>query len=105
MRYKIVGVLKGVFKDFANFTGKYRYNVNVKVWLYAFTLHLNFKKTHTVVFREFCRSFKKAFLLEHSWTIASDFFMFDIFKSNNTRKLVFYLPFFTENQSKKVDWL
>ena len=47
MFYKTVGVLKDVCKNFANFTGKYLcgYNLNVNVWLYAFSLDLNLEKT------------------------------------------------------------
>ena len=48
---------------------------------------------------EFFRILKKTFLLEHTWEIAANF-IFDIFKSNKYRKLVFYLPFVTESKTK-----
>ena len=79
MFYKIVGVLKGVLKGVLICAG---YKVNVKVWLYAFRPHLYYKRNVCKQFfsSEFCRIFKKAFLLEYTWTSASNF-MFDIFKS------------------------
>ena len=42
---KILGVLKGVLKNLANFTENTcaGYNVNVNIWVYAFSLYLNLK--------------------------------------------------------------
>ena len=73
------------------------YDVNVKVWFYAFSLYLYYKRDScTQLFSsEFRRIFKKTFLLEHSWVSASDF-IFDIFKLNKYRKVSFLFTFFTE---------
>ena len=78
--YKIGGVHKGVLKNLTNIC--IGYNVNVKVWLYAFRLYLYYERDACKQFfsSRLCRIFKKDFLLEHTWTNASDF-MLDIFKS------------------------
>ena len=49
--------------------------MNVNVWLYVFSLHLNLKKgSCTQLFSsEFYRNFKKTFILEHFWASACDF--------------------------------
>ena len=74
-----------------------RYNMNVKVWLYAFSLHLCYKRDACKQFfsSEFCRIFKKIFLLEHTWTHALTLCL-TYLNQTNAWKLVFYLPFFTE---------
>ena len=61
--------------------------MNVKVGVYAFRLHLCYKRTACKQFfsSDFCRIFNKAFVLEHTWTSASDF-MFDTFKSKKLNK-------------------
>ena len=57
MFYKIVGVLKNV----ANFAGAYlcRDDVNVKVWFYAFRLHIYYKREFST--RLFSSEFRRIF--------------------------------------------
>ena len=47
-----------------------------KVWLYAFSLQLYYQRDSCTQFfsSEFCRNFKKNFLLERSWMCASDLY-------------------------------
>ena len=51
MFYRIVGVFKGVLKNFANFTGKHlcRENMSVKVSLYPCSLQLHYKRDSCTV--------------------------------------------------------
>ena len=105
MFYKIVGVLTGVLEisriSLENTCAGN--NVNAKVWLYAFSLHLTLKKTPAELFSgEFCKSFKKTFLIENSWASDSDF-IFDIFKSNKYVKISFLLTIFTEKSETKQE--
>ena len=88
---------KGVFKNFANSTGKHLQRVKCehKSLIYPCSLHLHCKRDSCtqLFFSEFCRIFKITFLLEHSWANASDF-VFDIFKSNKYMKVTFLLTAF-----------
>ena len=104
MFWKIVGILKGILKNSALFIGKFlcRDDVNIKVWFYAFRLHLNYKKdfwSHLFP-SEFCKIFKKIFSLEHSWASASDF-IFDIFKLTKYMKVSLLFTFFRKKSKIK----
>ena len=103
MFYKIVGVLKGVLKKFANFTGKYLCWVWCERFTFSFNLYYKRDSCIQLFAREFRRIFKKTFLSEHSKVSASDF-TFGMFKSNqtNTWKWVFYLSFF---KTKQESWV
>ena len=76
------------------------YNENIKVWLYAFSQHISLKKdSSTQLFSsEFCRTFKKTFLLEHSSASA---FIFDIFKSKKCMKVFLFTFFYEKSKTKK----
>ena len=93
----IVGVLKGVLKNFENFTGKHlcRVKCEPKRLIYPCSLHLHCKRDSCIqsFFSEFCRIFKITFLLEYSWANASDF-VFDILKWNKYMEVTFLLTVF-----------
>ena len=95
---------KGVLKNFVNFTEKHlcRVKCEPKSLIYACRLHLHYKRDFytQLFFREFCRIFKNTFLLEHSWTSASDF-IFDILKSNKYMKKSFLLTVFYRKSKMK----
>ena len=90
---------KGVFKNFANSTGKHLQRVKCehKSLIYPCSLHLHYKRDSCtqLFFREFCRMFKDAFLLENSWASAFDILYSTYLNQTNTWKWVFYQPFFT----------
>ena len=65
------------------------YNVNVKIWLYAFNIFIIKRIPRTLVFQSVLEIFKNVFLLKHSWASASDF-KFDIFQWNKYMKVRFF---------------
>ena len=89
--------LKGVLKNFSNFTGKYlcRIKCEPKSLIHPCSLHLHYinDSCTQLFFSGVCRIFKNTFPLEHSWATASDF-IFDIFKSNKYMKVSFLLTIF-----------
>ena len=79
------------------------YNVNVKIWLYAFSLHLNLNMTpaHICFPVSSAERLRRPFFLEHFWGSASDF-IFRIFKSNKYMKVSFLFTFSTEHEESKT---
>ena len=73
MLYKIVGVLKGVLKNLTNFTGKHLCQVLCERKSLTFRQNLYYKRNacKQLFSCEFCRIFKKTFLLEHTRISAS----------------------------------
>ena len=104
MLYRIVRVLKGALKNFANFTGKHLCQIKCerKVYLHPCSLYLHYKRDScTQLFSsEFWRIFKNIFLLEHFWASVSDF-MLDISKSNKYMRVSFLLTFFYRKSKTK----
>ena len=109
MFHRIADAVKGVVKNFANFTGKHLCWVKCepKTLIYLCNLRLHFKRDSCtqLFFTEFCRVFKNNFLLEPSWASASDF-IFNIFKSNKYLKVSFLLTvFYIKSKIKQKSWV
>ena len=80
-------------------------NVNLKFWLYAFSIPIIKDTLSHSFFQTVLEIFKKTFLLVYSWASVSEF-IFDIFKSNKYIKVSFLLTFlYRKIKTKQENWV